>query len=390
MGSRLVVASLTVVLSSIAQSSIAQSPGAPSPRAITVVNAWSRATAPGTSVGAAYFSIVNSGAADVLTTIETPLAKRVEMHSVTMVGGMMQMRQTSSLAIPARGRAVFEPGTLHAMLIDLAKPLAAGDRVPLTLTFRDAGKVRVDAVVIGLDATPPTADVSSAGSTNVAPRAAPPAAAAAAPKVAPSAPVAPTATTPKAAPSAAAAPAFASSGNYRLPVWPAHAGSPDFKLIDADGRTRTLADYRGGIVVVFFGFTHCPDACPAELFKLGLAMKQLGPDARRVQVLFVTLDPERDTQERMKSYVTAFDPRFIGLTGTRDQVDEAARSFYVEYARVGRGADYTIDHSTSTFVFDADGRLRLVGSLKTSVGDWTHDLAVLAKTTQRFRGTVIE
>jgi len=90
------------------------------------------------------------------------------------------------------------------------------------------------------------------------------------------------------------------------------------------------------------------------------------------------LDPQRDTQALLKTYVTAFDPRFIGLSGTAAQIDRAAGNFYVEYARVGVGADYTIDHSTSTFVLDAAGRLRLVGAMNTSVGDYAHDLAALA------------
>jgi protein SCO1/2 len=168
------------------------------------------------------------------------------------------------------------------------------------------------------------------------------------------------------------------SSGYRLAAWPPRAASPDFNLVDFDGRPRTLADYRGRVLVIFFGFVHCPDACPAELFKLGLVMNQLGPAARHIQVLFVTLDPQRDTRALLKSYVTAFDPRFIGLSGTVTQIDRAASSFHVEYARVGVGADYTIDHSTSTFVLDATGRLRLVGATNTSIGDFTHDLAALA------------
>jgi len=166
--------------------------------------------------------------------------------------------------------------------------------------------------------------------------------------------------------------------DFRLAAWPRRADSPDFKLVDFDGQPRTLADYRGHVVLVFFGFLRCPDVCPAELFKLSLVMKQLGPAREHVQVLFVTLDPERDTGKLLKGYVTAFDPHFVGLTGTTAQIDQAAGSFYVEYARVGAGDDYTIDHSTSTFVLDAGGRLRLVGAMNASVGDYAHDLAALA------------
>lgn len=166
---------------------------------------------------------------------------------------------------------------------------------------------------------------------------------------------------------------------YRLAVWPEHAHHPDFKLVSADGGTRELRDYRGYVVVLFFGFVHCPDVCPAELFKLKLALQQMGPLAKRLQVLFVTLDPERDTPSVLKNYVSAFDPRMLALTGTTAQVDLAAEAFGVQYARVVDGADYTIDHSTSTFVIDAAGRLRLVGSMSSTVPDLVHDLSALAR-----------
>jgi protein SCO1/2 len=169
-----------------------------------------------------------------------------------------------------------------------------------------------------------------------------------------------------------------SAADYRLAAWPPHAESPQFNLKEADGGPRSLADFRGRVVVVFFGFVHCPDACPTELFKLALVMKQLGALRERIQVLFITLDPERDTPAVLESYVSAFDPRIVALTGTTAQIDAAAASFFVQYARVGSGTDYTIDHSTSTYVIDVAGRLRLVGGLKTSIGDYAHDLSALA------------
>jgi protein SCO1/2 len=166
--------------------------------------------------------------------------------------------------------------------------------------------------------------------------------------------------------------------DYRLTVWPPHAESPHFSLRDVDGRPRSLADFRGRVLVVFFGFTHCPDACPSELFKLALAMKQLGAVSDRIQVLFITLDPERDTPAVLESYVSAFDPRFVALTGTNTEIDAAAASFFVQFAKVGTGADYSIEHSTATYVIDAAGRLRLIGGMKTTGGDYAHDLSVLA------------
>jgi protein SCO1 len=164
----------------------------------------------------------------------------------------------------------------------------------------------------------------------------------------------------------------------KLAVWPQGAGSPTFKLIDTAGVPRTLSDYREHVVVVYFGFLHCPDACPAELFKLALVMKHLGQVAAHVQVLFITLDPERDTPASLKSYVSAFDPRFIGLTGTTAQVDQAASGFNVQYARVPLGNDYTIDHTNAIFVLDGAGRLRLIGAANSPVADFVHDITALA------------
>lgn len=177
--------------------------------------------------------------------------------------------------------------------------------------------------------------------------------------------------------SAAASPAPSSQPN-KLAVWPRAAGSPTFDLLDTDGISRTLRDYRGRIVVVFFGFMHCPDACPAGLFKLAQVMKQLGQGASQVQVLFITLDPERDTPASLQRYTAAFNPRFIGLTGTSAQVDQAASNFNVQYARVPLGNDYTIDHSTGIFVFDAAGHLRLMGAVNSPVADFVHDITALA------------
>jgi protein SCO1 len=163
----------------------------------------------------------------------------------------------------------------------------------------------------------------------------------------------------------------------RLAVWPQGGGSPAFKLVDTEGAPRTLSDYHGQVVVIFFGFLHCPDACPAELFKLALVMKQLGQVAAHVKVLFITLDPERDTPAALKSYVSAFDPRFIGLTGTTAQVDQAASGFNVQYARVPLGNDYTIDHSTAIFLFDGAGRLRRIGATNSPVADFVQDITEL-------------
>jgi protein SCO1/2 len=165
---------------------------------------------------------------------------------------------------------------------------------------------------------------------------------------------------------------------FRLEVLPAGAASSDFRLVDFDGHPRSLADYRGQVVVIFFGYVHCPDACPAELFKLAQVMKRLGPASAHVQVLLITLDPQRDKLPILKSYVTDFDPRFVGLSGTEAQIDEAAASFYVAHAKVELANDYAaIDHSTATYVLDGLGRRRLIGSMSTSIDDFAHDIEIL-------------
>jgi protein SCO1/2 len=135
----------------------------------------------------------------------------------------------------------------------------------------------------------------------------------------------------------------------------------DFVLSDASGARRTLADYRGKVVVLFFGYTHCPDVCPTTLAQLAQARRLLGADADRVQVLFVTLDPERDTPQLLARYVPAFDPSFVGLTGSKNQIEAAAREFKVFFQKVaGPTPDtYTLDHSSGSFVFDPHGQVRL-------------------------------
>ena len=143
----------------LATMALAAEPPFPS---VAVTRAWSRATVPGASVGAAYFEIVNSGPPDVLVAVESPVAKHVEMHSMTMKAGMMQMRPVPSVDLPAKGRVVFAPEGLHAMLIDLTRPLREGGRVPLTLVFRHAGRVPVSAVVQGPGAMmPPAAEAGT-------------------------------------------------------------------------------------------------------------------------------------------------------------------------------------------------------------------------------------
>lgn len=131
----------------------------------------------------------------------------------------------------------------------------------------------------------------------------------------------------------------------------------DFRLIDATGKATSLADYRGKVAVVFFGYLHCPDVCPTTLADLSQVMGLLGKEADQVQVLFVTLDPERDTRELLQQYVPAFDPRFIGLSGDARATAQTAQAFGVSYQKQSaKSGDYTIDHSAGTYLIAPDGR----------------------------------
>lgn len=136
----------------------------------------------------------------------------------------------------------------------------------------------------------------------------------------------------------------------------------DFTLIDHNGKTRTLADFRGKVVVMFFGYTRCPDVCPTTLADLKAAREQLGEDGKRVQVLFVTVDPERDTRQLLASYVSAFDASFLGLYGDAAATAKVAKEFKVFYQKApGKTPDsYTMDHTAGSYVFDTQGRLRLL------------------------------
>ena len=133
------------------------------------------------------------------------------------------------------------------------------------------------------------------------------------------------------------------------------------KLPDFTGKVRTLADFKGDVVLVFFGYTHCPDVCPTTLAEMKAVKAQLGEQGKRFQVIFVTVDPERDTPELLANYVRAFDPTFLGLRGSPEATAEVAKDFKVFYQKVpGKTPDgYSVDHSAGSYVFDPQGRLRL-------------------------------
>lgn len=134
-----------------------------------------------------------------------------------------------------------------------------------------------------------------------------------------------------------------------------------FELTDHHGKPRTLADYKGKVVTIFFGYTQCPDVCPTTLSEMAQVMKLLGDRAADVQVLFVTVDPERDTRELLANYVPAFDPRFVGLFGDPAATAKVAKEFKVFYQKVPgtMPGTYSMDHTAGSYVFDRQGRLRL-------------------------------
>jgi len=135
----------------------------------------------------------------------------------------------------------------------------------------------------------------------------------------------------------------------------------DFQLSDHNGQPRTLKDFRGKLVVLFFGYTQCPDVCPTTMTELADAKRLLGPAGDKVQGLFVTVDPDRDTPEVLKAYMANFDPTFLALRGTPEQLAEMAKEYKVYYKKSeGKTpTSYTMDHSAASYVYDTQGRLRL-------------------------------
>lgn len=150
------------------------------------------------------------------------------------------------------------------------------------------------------------------------------------------------------------------------------------ELTDHNGRPRTLADFRGKVVTVFFGFTHCPDACPATLAEMAKVMQELGPDGDKVQVLFVTVDPERDTAEVLRQYVPSFHASFLGLHGDADAVARTAKEFKIFYRKQPLpGGGYTVDHGAGTYLYDRQGRLRLFAQYGRGGAAILHDIRIL-------------
>ncbi|MGA7179610.1 MAG: SCO family protein [Thiobacillaceae bacterium] len=159
----------------------------------------------------------------------------------------------------------------------------------------------------------------------------------------------------------------------------------DFTLTDPAGHVRTLKDFHGKVVALFFGYTHCPDVCPTTLSELAIALRQMGDEAKRVQVLFVTVDPERDTPALLAQYVPAFNPTFLGLYTDPKSLVKLAAEFKVFYHKNG-GSDpknYLIDHSAGTYVFDPHGQLRLLMPYASNPKNIAADLHTLLNESSR-------
>jgi protein SCO1/2 len=152
----------------------------------------------------------------------------------------------------------------------------------------------------------------------------------------------------------------------------------DVRLTDHNGKPRTLADFKGKVVAIFFGYIHCPDVCPVTLGELAVVATELGKDAERVQVLFITVDPERDTQSDLSKYVPAFNPAFLGLYGDADATARTAKEFKVFFQKQPvSGGGYSVDHSAGTYIYDPSGRLRLFATYGQGATKILHDIRLL-------------
>lgn len=151
----------------------------------------------------------------------------------------------------------------------------------------------------------------------------------------------------------------------------------DFSLTDFQGVPRHLADYRGKVVMLYFGFVQCPDVCPTALTRAAAVKQRLGAEGSQLQVLFVTVDPERDTPALLREYMAAFDSSFVALTGLPAQIKAAADEFRVFYKKVPTGSSYTMDHTALSYLFDRKGHIRVALRHEQTVDDYTADVKAL-------------
>jgi protein SCO1/2 len=177
----------------------------------------------------------------------------------------------------------------------------------------------------------------------------------------------------------AGAAALAGVAIVLLPREPAATRASDvggpFRLLDHNGRPVTDSDFKGKPFLVFFGFTHCPDICPTALFEMSETFRRLGPDAEKARALFISVDPERDTPEKLKLYLSSFDPHIVGLTGTPAQIAAATKAYKAYAKKVPlEGGDYTMDHSAIVYLMDRNGRFVAPFNLKRPADQAAADL----------------
>ena len=279
------------------------------PREITADDAWVAESNPW-NIAAAYMTLTNATDRPVaLTTVHSSSARAIEMHETTEQDGMMSMRQMERIAVPPNGVTRLEPNGTHLMLVD-AK-LRAGDSVVLTLTFDD-GTIRSV-----------NAPVRAAGG----------------------------------APASGAPPASGGDVSAKPPAAPQ--GPRHFTLVDENGQTFRSTSLRGRPALLFFGYTHCPDACPTVMSRIARAYREAGPAANDIPTLFVSVDP-RDTPPVLKQYLTYFGAvPAKGLTGSKQQIDHVVAQFGARYEirDSGSAAGPLVDHTLSVHLIDKDGRI---------------------------------
>lgn len=171
--------------------------------------------------------------------------------------------------------------------------------------------------------------------------------------------------------------AAASAPELKAGVFDPPRPAPAFSLRGSDGAELTLARFRGKVVILEFGFTSCPDVCPTTLAALAQARKQLGPQADGLQVVYITVDPERDDVARLRDYLKGFDPSFVGGTGTPEQLEAVRREYGIAASRTSLGASYGFSHSSFTYLIDREGKLRALMPYGHASGDYAHDVKIL-------------
>jgi protein SCO1/2 len=272
---------------------------AAAPRTVTADGAWAAESNPAWKIAAAYVNLANATAKPVaLVGASTPAAAVVEMHEMTSTGGMMSMRKVDRIDVAPNATVRLEPGGTHLMLLDLARDLRAGDTIVLTLRFDDGTTRTVSAPVRSLEAR-------AGGTTGSTP-----------PKTSPG----------------------------------------TFTLVDHDHRPFRLGDRPA---LLFFGYTHCPDACPMTMSKIARAYRLAGPAARDIPTLFVSVDP-RDTPDILRRYLSYFAAvPAKGLTGSKEQIDAVVRHFEADYEirDSGSAAGPLVDHTTSVYLLDREGNV---------------------------------